>query len=185
MKDYGELPVFSAVFKFMLIFLIPTCSDRNILLAAGLQPYDLPAHLNPEPRTSSSEPLPNIINQPDDLDCHTDMTQYYQDDAPNGHKPLQLAEIVAIQVRTNPKSDEDPKIFGSNVWETLDSDTKTKLQQAAKENPPNSASIGDTLYTPIRNILSKAPYDVPTPILDTFTALKAHEMAVWVIKLQN
>lgn len=113
------------------------------------------------------------------------MVQYYQADPQNGHKPLQLALIVGAQISTNLTSDQDAATFGLVVWKTLDADTKNKVQKAAKENPPNSTSIADMLYTPIRDILNKGPYYVSTPILDTFTSMKAPEVTEWVLNIQK
>ena len=75
--------------------------------------------------------------------------------------------------------------FGMAVWDGLDADTKTKIQTAAKANPPDRVAIGDLLYTPTRNRLGDSPYIVPSVIVDTFTTIKAPEVIEWVIKTQN
>lgn len=160
-------------------------SDREILLAAGLKPRDLPDHLSLLDNDNFAEPVPDACGQPDDRDSQTDMQQFYQADSPNGHKPLQLMQIVALQVRTNPNCDQHADIFGVAVWKTLDNATKTKLQNSAKANPPEKASIADTLYTPIRTILQQSPYDVPSPLLDSFTSMKAPEVTEWMIRSQT
>lgn len=109
------------------------------------------------------------------------MGQFYQGDTPNGHKSLDLAEFVSAQIRTNVDSDEAPEKFGAAVWASLDPDTKTKLETAAKASPPDRESMGDILYTPTRNRLEKGPYYVPGAIVDTFTTMKAPEAIEWIV----
>ena len=181
MKNYGKL--FLRYFRgcFHSNFLIHCPSDRKILLAAGLPPHELPSHLGPEARPESAPPIPVTSSQPDDRDCRTAMAQFYQADTPNGHKSLDLAEFVSAQIRTNPKSDPDPEIFGEAVWNTLDAETKTKLESDAKATPPDRAKMGDIVYTPTRGILEQGPYYVPSAILDTFTTMKAPEVIEWIV----
>ncbi|EDR03344.1 uncharacterized protein LACBIDRAFT_307492 [Laccaria bicolor S238N-H82] len=163
--------------------------DRRILLAAGLKPDHLPAHLaalsarnDPTGGTNSDVPA---IGQPDDRDCRADMEQFYEAAPPNGHRSLQLSQIIAAQIRTNLKSDPDANTFGLAVWKNLDQDTKKKLREDVKADPPNRASIADTLYTPVRQLLMKAPYSVPSPILDSFASMKVPEATEYVITSQN
>ena len=167
----------------MFVFLI----DRNILLAAGLQPHDLPAHLSPSPKPLSDDPalVPNVSSQPEDRDCLSAMAQSYQYDLPNGQKSLDLVLFVDIIIRFIPRSDPDPDFFAQVVWSILNDDTKTKLKNAAKEDPPDRASIGDILYTPTRHALVASPEPVPTFILDTFTSMKTPEVTEWVVYTQK
>ena len=113
------------------------------------------------------------------------MANFYQENSPNGYKSFDLGMLVELQIRTNRKCDPDPEVFGKDVWETLDANTKTKVQEAAKANPPNRASIGDMIYTPTRSILEKGPYFIPNIILDTFTTIKAPEVIEWVVFTQK
>ena len=187
MKDHGKLFLrcIPGCFHAHAHFLIPSCLDRKILVGAGLQPHYLPGHLSPSlaPHTDDSPAFPNILSQPDDQDCRTALTRFYQDDFQNGHRPLDLAQVVEIQIRINPASDQDAQVFGTAVWKTLDADTKTKLEKAAKAVPVDKASIGDILYTPIRDLLDKSPYDVPTAIIDTFASFKTLEVIEWVLDI--
>lgn len=169
-------------------FLIHCRSDRRILHVAGLKPHHLPAHLTlsaSEDFVVGTESGVPFIGQPDNRDARTDMEQFYEADTPNGCKPLQLTQIIAAQIRTNPKSDPDADTFGLTVWKTLDHATKKKLREDANENPPNRADIADKLYTPVRQLLAKAPYYVPSPILDSFTSIKVPEVTEWVITSQH
>jgi len=154
--------------------------DRKILLAAGLNRSYLPAHLAV---TDNEDGLGHgVLGQPDNRDCRVDMKQFYQADVPNGSKPLQFMQIVAAQIRTNPSSDPDPVAFGGVVWNSLNSSTKTQLQGWARENPPNRDKISTTLYTPVKTLLAGVPYSVPTPIRQSFTAMKTPEVTEWLIK---
>ena len=184
MKDYGKLflcDVTGRLHAHCLIY----CSDRRILLAAGLKPSELPTHLSvPADNDSATAPHDHVAGQPDERERRTDIHQFYENTEANGSKPLLLTQIVAAQIKTDPKSDEHPDVFGLAVWKKLDNDTKTKLKKAAGENPPNMAAIADTLYTPIRNILQGGPYNVPGPILDSFTSMKAPEVTEYVCATQ-
>ncbi|KAF8892340.1 hypothetical protein CPB84DRAFT_1732422 [Gymnopilus junonius] len=159
--------------------------DRKILLAAGLKPHHLPAHLKPTASPVGDDDDIVTVGQPDDRDSRTDMQQFYQADVPNGCKSLQLTQVIAAQLRTNPQSDPDPDTFGAAVWKTLDTDTKTNIRQNVSADPPNRAAIADLLYTPIRNILQLSPYSVPSPILDSFTSMKAPEVTEYVVVTQG
>ncbi|KAF8876436.1 hypothetical protein CPB84DRAFT_1828999 [Gymnopilus junonius] len=117
----------------------------------------------------------------DDRDSRIDLEQFYQSDVPNGCKSLQLTQLISAQLRTNPQSDPDPDTFGMVIWKALDADTKTKAKQYARADPPNKAALADLLYTPIRDILQLSPYSVPSPILDTFTSMKAPEVTEYII----
>ena len=186
MKNYGKLFLCSITGCLHVHCLICYCSDRRILLAAGLKPSELPDHLGmPTDSDPAEAPNSHIAGQPDDRERRTDMHQFYENDDVNGRKPMQLTQIVAAQLRTNPQSDEHPDIFGLAVWKKLDEDTKAKLKKAAGENPPNMTAIADTLYTPIRNLLQKGPYAVPGPILDSFTSMKAPEVTEYVLTTQK
>ncbi|KAI0249598.1 hypothetical protein BJV78DRAFT_654572 [Lactifluus subvellereus] len=165
--------------------------DRRVLLAAGLNPLHLPSHLiltasNDQDSDSGSNsdsgaPKVTVLGQPDSRDCHTDLQQFYQYDVPNGCKPLQLMQVIGAQIRTSPQSDPDPDTFGAVVWKSLDSDTQKQLTTWATASPPDRADIADTLYIPVRNLLQTDPYNVPSPILDAFTAMKVPEVTEWVI----
>jgi len=164
--------------------------DREILLASGLPPSSLPEHLmehgDSEDNTGRRTGEYSIMGQPDNRDCRVDISQFYQDDVQNGFKPLQLMQIIAAQVRTNPKCDEEVNTFSAKVWGAIDESTKGKLRRYATERPnPNRKAIADVLYTPAQGILKREPYLVPSPILESFNSVRIPEITEWVVKTQG
>ncbi|KAF8967252.1 hypothetical protein BDZ97DRAFT_1981611 [Flammula alnicola] len=162
--------------------------DRRILLAAGLKAHHLPAHLSLTASDNSAAGADDnfiSLGQPDDRDSRTDMEQFYQSDVPNGSKPLQLTQVIAAQFRTNPACDQDADTFGLVVWKSLDDTTRTTLRGYAQARPPKTADIADALYTPVCKLLQKDPYNVPSPILNSFSTMKVTEATEYVIAMQK
>jgi len=156
--------------------------DRRILLDAGLSPKHLPPHLKLA-ADNDLHAAELAERQPSDQDCRTDMEHFYQSDAQNGCKSLQLMQIIAAQVKTNPECDKDPATFGAAVFKSLDSGTQQKLKGWAKENPPNRDNISKAIYVPIFQVLSRNPYFIPKPILHAFTSMKAPEVIEWLVSV--
>ncbi|KAI0405760.1 hypothetical protein F4802DRAFT_170788 [Xylaria palmicola] len=157
--------------------------DRDVLRFAGLPAARLPTHLQKAEDTDEDSEVSDYpcLGQPDRRDAMVVTKQFYQADAFNGCKSMQLSQTIAAQIRTNPKSDQDPLAFSTAVWNTLSKGNQTQLKQWAQEDPPNKNEIAQFLYDPVYDLLGNDPYDVPVPIRPSFTSMKVPEVTQWVV----
>ncbi|PHH90791.1 hypothetical protein CDD83_2640 [Cordyceps sp. RAO-2017] len=126
--------------------------------------------------------------QPDNNEMALGLKHFYSDTATNGCKPLHLTQIMAAQGRTNPDCDGDPDKFGMVVLKKLKSDDKANkttnvktITSDAQQTPANRADIASIIYSTVHDLLMNDPYDVPGPILDSFTAMKVPEAVEYLV----
>ncbi|KAI1176106.1 hypothetical protein F4777DRAFT_547823 [Nemania sp. FL0916] len=155
--------------------------DRDVLRLAGLPVSQFPAHLQNPEDTKGPQPVPLCHGQPDRRSATVSIKRFYQSDKPNGCHAMDLVQVIGAQTRFNPKSDEDPVLFGPKVWETIKEAEQKKLKSWAHEKPPNKHEIAGALYKPVYDILFKPPYSVPAPIQASFASMKVPEVTEWVV----
>ncbi|KAK5625921.1 hypothetical protein RRF57_001637 [Xylaria bambusicola] len=172
--------------------------DRKILLSAGLPVKQLPAHLQIPVNLVASgddgdddpvnQKVSSSTGQPDNDEATVGLKQFYKEEATNGCKPLNLAQLMAAQGRSDPECDGDPVTFGVNVLKKIKADDKKNktdlcgdIQNWANETPPGRTKISQAIYDTVHDLLEGEPYYVPGPILDSFTAMKVPEAAEYLV----
>lgn len=109
------------------------------------------------------------------------MKRFYDLTNPNGCHPMDLAQLVDAQIRTNPMSDQEPNKFAQNVWDTLSKKEQDDLLAWAKKSTPDKSQMAESLYKPVCKLLGQDPYNVPRNIRPTFTSMKVPEVVEWII----
>ena len=140
---------------------------------------------NPETQKVSSS-----TGQPDNDDAAVALKQFYHGEAENGCKPLHLAQIMAAQSRTNPQCDQPVDTFDKKVWDDIKAKDKknstglvSQINKWVAESPLDRTDIVQAVYPTVHDILSGLPYNVPGPILDSFTAMNVPEVVEWLVSI--